>query len=76
MTNATKAIDSTCLLYTSQARGLTQKGLAAVAGMAESTLLSRLDGCSPFTTREIRRMVDWLEIPPEEIGVYFFAEKV
>lgn len=69
-------VDYSNLLRRAQARGLTQKGLAAVAGMAESTLLSRLDGCSPFTTREIRRMVDWLEIPPEEIGVYFFAEKV
>lgn len=69
-------MDYSNLLRRAQSRGLTPRALAAVAGLTENSLSLRLNGRVPFTSPEIRRLVAWLEIPPEEIGVYFFAAKV
>lgn len=52
--------------------GLTQAEVAKAAGIAQSTLSARLAGKSDFTTGEITRIADLLEIPPEKYGSFFF----
>lgn len=64
------------LLGTAKAQGFTQKQLAHAAGITESTMSLKLKGRYPFTSDEIRSIVEYLHIPPAEIGAYFFTPKV
>lgn len=64
------------LLGAAKAQSLTQKQLAQAVGVTESTMSLKLRGKYPFTSREIRGIVECLHIPPEEIGSYFFTPKV
>ncbi len=54
----------------------TRKAFAAVMPMGESALSDRLTGKIPFKTAEISRAAELLDIRPEEIGEYFFTQKV
>ena len=49
-----------------------QAEAARRAGMAESTLSSRMQGRQPFTAWQIEAIADVLQIPPEEWHHYFF----
>lgn len=51
---------------------LKQSEVAKAAGMAPSTLCSRMQGKHPFTAWEIQRMAEVLGIPREQYGDFFF----
>lgn len=50
----------------------TQAMLAGKMGINESTLNTKLKGKAYFTAKEIDKMCELLNIPNEEIGLYFF----
>ena len=51
---------------------LKQSEVAKAAGMAPSTLCSRMQGKQPFTAWEIQRVAEVLGIPREQYGDFFF----
>lgn len=51
---------------------LKQNEVAMAAGMAPSTLCSRMQGKQPFNAWEIQRVAEVLGIPREQIGEFFF----
>lgn len=51
---------------------LKQNEVARAAGMALSTLCSRMQGKQPFNAWEIQRVAEVLGIPREQIGEFFF----
>ncbi len=53
---------------------LKQNEVARRAGMAPSTLTSRMMGYQPFTAWEISRIAKVLDIPKEQISGYFFED--
>lgn len=53
---------------------LTQAGLAEKIGKNEGTLNLKLNNKNAFTSEEIDRICEVLEIPNDEIGKYFFAK--
>lgn len=69
-------MDYSKLLGRLKERGLRQKDLAHHLGTSESTISQKLLCRYPFTQKEIRMTVDFLEIADEEIKAYFFTEKV
>lgn len=56
--------------------GYTQESLAQVIKMSESTLNLKLNNKASFKQSEIKIICKVLDISEDEIGVYFFAEKV
>lgn len=54
--------------------GYTQKELAEAIKMNKSTLNQKLKNKSHFTADEIDAINKVLNIPPAEIGIYFFAQ--
>ncbi len=57
-------------------QGMTQEGLAAVAGMKEATYSQKINNNSEFKQGEIIRICSALAIPHSEIHAYFFTPKV
>ena len=53
--------------------GFTQESLSKAMGINECTLNIKLNGKGFFNTKEIDKIVELLQIPDEEIGVYFFS---
>lgn len=53
--------------------GFTQESLAKAIGINESTLNGKLNGKGFFTTKEIDRICELLDIPNELIGIYFYT---
>lgn len=53
--------------------GLRQADVAAAAHMSESTYSLKLAGKSQFTLGEVRAIVQYLQIPTEDIPAYFFT---
>jgi hypothetical protein len=51
----------------------TQQAFAKLLGIAECTLTSKLNGYTYFTQEEIYRIMEILDINPEEVSLYFFA---
>ena len=51
---------------------LKQNEVARAAGMAPSTLCSRMQGKQPFNAWEIQRVAEVLGIPREQTGEFFF----
>ena len=51
---------------------MTQNEAARLAGLAPSTLTTRMTGRVPFNAWEIAALAKVLEIKPEEYGQYFF----
>lgn len=49
-----------------------QGDVAQAAGMAKSTMTSRMKGYQPWTSAEITRVAAVLNIPREQIGEFFF----
>ena len=56
--------------------GYTQGLLAKAIGINESTLNTKLTGKAYFTTKEIDKICELLNISNDEIGVHFFTMKV
>lgn len=56
--------------------GQTQTTLADYLNISEGTLSLRLNSKGVFKQNEMRNICDFLKIPKQEIGLYFFAEKV
>lgn len=54
----------------------TQDNFSQAIPMARSTLNQKLQGYVDFTAKNIYRMCDLLHIEKEEIGMYFFTQKV
>lgn len=57
-------------------KNLTEKALAEKLGMNPSTFSLKINNQTYFTQEDIFNIVDVLEIPPAELKVYFFTEKV
>ena len=53
--------------------GLTQESLAKKIGINEGTLNNKLNGKAYFTTKDIDRICEVLDIPNVEIGIYFYT---
>lgn len=51
-----------------------QSEVAKAAGMAPSTLCSRMKGNQPWTSWEIQRISEVLDIPLDQIGAFFFED--
>lgn len=56
--------------------GFTQETLARHIGIAESTMCLKLNNKADFKKIEVFLICEALEIKIEEIGVYFFTQKV
>lgn len=54
----------------------TQESLSKEIGISESTLNIKLNGKAYFTTKEIDKISELLEISNDEIGAYFFTNEV
>lgn len=53
---------------------LTQNEAARLAGMAPSTLTTRMTGRVPFNVNEVQALCRVLDIPTDQIGAFFFEE--
>lgn len=53
--------------------GFTQETLAKIIGINESTLNAKLNGKAYFTTKEIDKICEALNIAGDEIGAYFYS---
>ena len=56
-------------------KNYSEKEFANLIGMSAQTLSGKFKGISFFNTEEIKRAVKVLEIPTEDIYMYFFEEK-
>ena len=56
--------------------GYTQRTVAPVIGISECQLSQKLKGVYSFKQPEIQRICEALEIQSDEIGEYFFRQKV
>lgn len=54
--------------------GFTHKRLAEAIGIDKSSLSAKFNNKSNFTQPEIDVICELLDIPNEEIGIYFFAK--
>jgi transcriptional regulator with XRE-family HTH domain len=54
--------------------GFTQERLAEAIGINKSSLSAKFNGKSHFTQPEMDAICALLDIPNEEIGIYFFAK--
>lgn len=53
----------------------TQAAFARALGISECSLSQKLNGHTDWTAEEIRSTCGLLEIPPDEIHIYFFYPK-
>ena len=53
--------------------GFTQETLAKKIGISESTLCGKLNSRAYFSTKEIDKICELLDIPNVEIGIYFYT---
>ena len=56
----------------------TRRAFAEAVGISENAMSQKLTGKMAITTDDIKKwcMPEFLDIPCDEIGAYFFAEKV
>ena len=57
-------------------KGMSQKDVAKQIGMSETTYSLKLNGRYPFKQSEMQKIINLLSIPVDEIGSYFFTQKV
>lgn len=57
-------------------KGITQKQIADVLGVAPPTVSQKLNGIRPMDLNEAKTIADKLEIDSSDFGVYFFASEV
>ena len=56
--------------------GLTQQALATKIGSNSPMMSAKLNNKYTFTVKEIEAICKVLDIPKDEIGLYFFTQKV
>lgn len=56
--------------------GMTQESVAQKIGISSAAYSTKINNIYEFTQNEIVAIIDYLEIPVEEIPMYFFTEKV
>lgn len=56
-------------------KNMTQKDLAVMMGMAQSTLSQKINNIRPMDLNEAENMSELLDIPQEEFALYFFYKK-
>lgn len=54
----------------------TQENFAQKMGVSRTTLSQKLNNINEFTQQEINKAVELLDLPVEEIPVYFFTIEV
>ena len=57
-------------------KGITQKQIADVLGVAPPTISQKLNGIRPMDLNEAKTIADELEIDSADFGIYFFASEV
>ena len=57
-------------------KGMSQKDVAKQIGMSETTYSLKLNGRYPLKQSEMQKIINLLSIPVDEIGSYFFTQKV
>lgn len=57
-------------------KGITQKQIADVLGVAPPTVSQKLNGIRPMDLNEAKTIADELEIDSADFGIYFFASEV
>ena len=57
-------------------KGITQKQIADVLGVAPPTVSQKLNGIRPMDLNEAKTIAGKLEIDSADFGVYFFASEV
>lgn len=50
------------------------RGMAEILDITHATLNNKINGTRYFTTKEIREICELLDIPLNEINVYFFND--
>lgn len=65
--------DHSKLLGRMRERGYTQESLAKSIGINESTMNSKLNGKTYFTTKEIDMICKLLDISTQDIGLFFYS---
>jgi transcriptional regulator with XRE-family HTH domain len=70
------AYDYSKLLGKIRECGYTQESLSQAIKMSASTLNLKLNNNASFKQSEIKKICKVLGISEDEIGIYFFAEKV
>lgn len=53
-----------------------QSNFAEKFGVSENTMSLKLNNKVRFTSDDIIKAIELLDIPPEEVGTYFFTQKV
>lgn len=56
--------------------GYKQQDLAQLLGVSTSTVSQKLNSVTDFSASEMLCIMEWLDIPKENIVDYFFAQKV
>lgn len=56
------------------AHGLKQKDIAQIAGLGDSSISARLQGCAEFTAGEMVKIGQALGLQPEDYFLYFLAD--
>nr|DAS48319.1 MAG TPA: helix-turn-helix domain protein [Caudoviricetes sp.] len=54
-------------------KGITQKQMAEMLGIAPPTVCQKLNNIRPMDLSEAETLMHILDIKPDEFGVYFFA---
>lgn len=55
---------------------VTQENFAQKMGVSRTTLSQKLNNINEFTQQEINKAVELLDLPVEEIPIYFFVIEV
>lgn len=56
-------------------KGITQKALAVGINSSENSISKKFNG-APFSSSDIAKICNFLDIPSTQIGLYFFTVKV
>ncbi len=54
-------------------KGITQKQMAEILGIAPPTVCQKLNNIRPMDLSEAEKLMNILDIRPDEFGIYFFA---
>lgn len=69
-------MDYSKLMGKMRERRVTQDALASSIGMSRQQMNNKLNGRSPFKQSDIKEICALLDIPLEEVGIYFFTDAV
>lgn len=69
-------MDYSKLLGRMREKKMTQESVAKAIGISRQQLNKKLGGGSSFKQKDIKQICMLLGIPLEEVGVYFFNERV